>query len=115
MPHLRGSPEPNLMRREPYDVAGFELAAEKLCSCAESRQPMTGLVIALEMLAGKVEERHDEAGTTGRVEEGGQLGRLRIQDLGGLHLGLPSESLVLGLVVLLSDLAGVCDRPAFVA
>lgn len=74
-----------------------------------------GLVIALGMLAGKVEERHDEVGMTGRLEEGGQLGRLRTRDPGDLHLDLLSGSLVLGLVVRLSGLAGVCGRLGSVA
>jgi hypothetical protein len=74
---------------------------------------MMGLVIALDMLAGKVEERH--AGMIGRLEVGDQLGRLRTRDQGGLHLGLLSESLVLGLVVLSSGLAGACGRLEFVA
>ena len=76
---------------------------------------MTGLVIALDMLAGKVEERQDEVGMTGRLEEGGQLGRLRTRDLEDLHLGLLSESLALGLVGLLSGLAVVCGRLESVA
>ena len=71
---------------------------------------MMGLVLAREMLAGKVEERHDEAGMIGRLEEEDQLGRLRTRDLGGLHLDLLSGSLVLGLVVLSSGLAGVSGR-----
>jgi hypothetical protein len=74
---------------------------------------MMGLVIAPDMLAGKLEERH--AGMIGRLEEADRLGKLRTRDLGGLHLGLLSESLVLGLVVLSSGLAGGCGRLGFVA
>lgn len=74
---------------------------------------MMGLVIARDMLAGKVEERHAEM--IGRLEEEDRLGRLRTRDQGGLHLDLLSGSLVLGLVVLLNGLAGVCDRLGFVA
>jgi hypothetical protein len=75
---------------------------------------MMDLVIAPEMLAGKVEERR-HAGMTGRLEEEDQLGRLRTRDQGGLHSDLLSESLVLGLVVLLSGLVGACGRLGFVA
>lgn len=98
-----------------HGVAAAALAVAKICSCVESRQPMMGLAIAPERLAGKVEERHGEVGMIERLEEGGRLGRLRTRDLEGLRLGLLSGSLVLGLVVLLSGLAGGCDRLGFVA
>lgn len=112
--HLRGSPEPSLTHWERHGVADFAaLVVEKICSCAGSRRPMVGLVIALEMLAGRVEERH--VGMTGRLEEEDQLERLRTRDLGGLHLGLLIESLALGLVVLSGGLAGVCGQLEFVA
>ena len=52
---------------------------------------------------------------TGRLEEEDQPGRLQTRDPGGLHSGLLSGSLVLGLVVLLSGLVGVCGRPGSVA
>lgn len=113
MPHLRGSLGPSLMYWARHGVAVAALAVAKKCSCAESRQPMTGLAIAPEMLAGKVEEWH--AGMIGRLEVEDRLGRLRTRGLGGLRLGLLSESLVLGLVVLLSGLAGGCGRLGSVA
>ena len=113
MRHLRGSLGPSLMHWERHGAAVVALAVAKICSCAESRQPMMGPAIALEMLAGRVEEWH--AGMIGRLEVEGQLGRLRTRGLGGLRLGLLSESLVLGLVVLLSGLAGGCGRLGFVA
>lgn len=113
MPHLRENPEPSLMHLEQLDIADPALAVERICSCAENRRPMMDLVIAPEMLAGKVEERH--AGMTGRLEEEGQPGRLQTRDLGGLHLGLLSGSLALGLVVRSSGLAGVCGRLGFAA
>jgi hypothetical protein len=113
VPHLRGSPGPSLMHWERHGAAVVALVVAKICSCAESRQPMTGPAIAPEMLAERVEERH--AGMTGRLEEGEQPGRLRTRGPGGLRLSLLSESLVLGLVVLLSGLAGGCGRLGFVA
>ena len=113
MPHLRGSPEPSLMYWELLDTVGFAEAVETISSCAGNRRPMMDLVIAPNMLAGKVEERHAEM--IGRLEEEDRLGRLRTRDQGGLHLDLLSGSLVLGLVVLLNGLAGVCDRLGFVA
>ena len=113
MPHSRGSPEPSLTHWELLDIADSALVVERICSSAENRRPMMGLVIALEMLAGKAEERH--VGMTGKLEEEDQPGRLRTRDPEVLHLGLLSGSLVLGLVVLLIDLAGVCGRPGFVA
>ena len=113
VPHLRGSPGPSLMHWERHGVAVAALAVAKICSCAESRQPMMGPAIALEMLAGRVEEWH--AGMIGRLEVEGQLGRLRTRGLGGLRLDLLSESLVLDLVVLPSGLAGGCGRLGFVA
>jgi hypothetical protein len=94
-------------------AAVVALVVAKIYSYAGSRRPMMVLAIAPDMLAGKVEERH--AGKTGRLEVGDQPGRLRTRDLGGLHLGLLSGSLVLGLVVLLSGLAGACGRLGFVA
>ena len=115
MPHLRGSPGPSLTYWERHGVAVAALAVAKICSCAESRQPMMGPAIARERLAGKEEERHGEAGMIGRLEEGDRLGRLRTRGLGGLRLDLLSGSLVLGLVVLLSGLAGGCGLAGFVA
>jgi hypothetical protein len=112
VPHLRGSLGPSLMYWERCDVAVVALAVAKICSYAGSRRPMMGLVIAPETLAGKVE---DEVGMTGRLEEEDQPGRLQTRDLGGLHLDLLSESLVLGLVVLSSGLVGECGRPGFAA
>ena len=114
MPHLRGSLGPSWMHWGRHGVAVVALVVAKICSYAGSRRPMMDLVIAPEMLAGKVEERR-HAGMTGRLEEGEQPGRLRTRGPGGLRLGLLSESLVLGLVVLLSDLAGGCGRLGSVA
>jgi hypothetical protein len=112
VPHLRGSLEPSLTHRERHGVAVVALVVERLCSCAGNLRPMMGRVLARGMLAGKVE---DEVGMTGRLEEEDQPGRLRIRDLGGLHLGLLSESLVRDLVVLSSGLVGVCGRLGSVA
>lgn len=114
MPHLRGSLGPSWMHWGRHGVAVVALVVAKICSYAGSRRPMMDLVIAPEMLAGKVEERR-HAGMTGRLEEEDQLGRLRTRDQGGLHSDLLSESLVLGLVVLLSGLVGACGRLGFVA
>jgi hypothetical protein len=110
VPHLRGSPGPSSMHSERHDGAAVASAVEKICSYAESRQPMTGLAIALEKPAGKVEERRDDVEKTGRLEVGDQLGMLRTQDPRDLHSGLLSESLVLALVGLLDGLAGVYGR-----
>ena len=107
MPHLRGSLGPSLIYWERCDVAVVALAVAKICSYAGSRRPMMDLVIAPEMLAGKVEERR-HAGMTGRLEEEDQLGRLRTRDQGGLHSDLLSESLVLDVVFQSGGLAGVC-------
>lgn len=117
MPHLRGSPGPNLMHWERHGVGVgvAALAVAKICSCAESHQPMTDLGIAPGKLAEKVEERHGEVGMIERLEEGDQPGRLRTRGQGGLRLDLLSESLVLGLVGLPSGLAGGCGRLGFVA
>ena len=116
VPHLRGSPEPSSTHWERRGVADFAaLVVEKICSCAGSRRPMMGLAIALGMLAGKVEERHDEAEMTGRLAVEDQLGMLRTRDPGGLHLDLLNESLVLGLVGLSGGPAGVCGRLGSVA
>lgn len=113
MRHLRGSLGPSLMHWEQHGAAVAALVVAKICSCAGSRRPMMDLVIAPEMLAGRVEERH--AGMIERLEVEDQLGRLRTRGLGGLRLDLLSESLVLDLVVLLSGLAGGCGRLGFVA
>lgn len=113
MRHSRGSPGPSLMRWVRHGVAVVALAVARICSCAESRQPMMGPATAPEMLAGRVEERHAEM--IERLEEGDQLGRLQTRGLGGLRLDLLSESLVLDLVVLLSGLAGGCGRLGSVA
>jgi len=115
VPRLRGSPEPNSTHLERHGVAAVALVVEKLCSCVESHQPMKGPVLALGMLAGKVEERHDEAEMTGRLAVEDQLGMLRTRDPGGLHLDLLNESLVLGLVGLSGGPAGVCGRLGSVA
>ena len=74
---------------------------------------MTGSGRVLGRLVEKAEGLHGEVGMTLEVVD--QLGMPRTRDLRGLHLGLLSGSLVLGLVVLLIDLAGVCGRPGFVA
>ena len=115
VPHLRGSPGPSLMHWERHDVAVAALAVAKICSCAESRRPTMHLAIAPGMLAAKVDERHGEAGMIEKLQEGEQLGRLRTRDPGGLHLDPLNESLVLGLVVLPSGLAGGCGRPGSAA
>jgi hypothetical protein len=115
VPHLRGSPEPSLMHLGQHGVVAVASVVETICSYAGSRPPTMGLVIAVEMPAGKVEEQHGEAGMTGRLEVEDQLGRLRTRGPGGLRSDLLSESPVLGLVVLVSGLAVMCGRLESVA
>jgi hypothetical protein len=76
---------------------------------------MMGPVKVLGRLVEKLEDLGDEVGMTGSLEVADRPGKPRTRDPGGLHLGLPSGSLVLDFVVLSGGLAGVCGRLEFVA
>lgn len=76
---------------------------------------MTGSVRVLERPVEKAEGLHGEVEMTESLEVVDRLGMPQTRDLGGLHSGLLSGSLVLDVVGLSSGLAGACGRLAFAA